>query len=72
MNKYSVAVAGALLLASFAGLAEETRLAVADLKQEMRMPERAEAKPIKVQKKVQKKLSRPAKRDASLDWPQLG
>ena len=73
MKRFSIAVVGALLLASLAAVADETMVAVNNvMKKEIPARERVEPRRRATQPRVQKRTARPEKRDTSLDWPQLG
>ena len=72
MKMIFVAVVGALLVTSFASVAEETRMAVNEVKREPPRVERVELKRPQPARRVQKRTAKPAKHDTSLDWPQLG
>ena len=72
MKPFCVGLLGALLLTSLAAVAEETRVAVNVMKQQVPARERLEPKRRVAPQPLQKPTSWSPKHDTSLDWPQLG
>jgi hypothetical protein len=72
MKLFCVGLLGALLMTSLAAVAEETRVAVNVMKQQVQTRERVEPKRRAAPQRMQRRTSRPPKHDTSLDWPQLG